>query len=85
MAIRIVAQKDYLLTEVSIDPTSCTPAELDDLLKITGATGKIVSLYTQGHVSGVNVEQKTKIRDSVVDQVRTLVGVETREINGHEE
>jgi hypothetical protein len=84
MPIKIIAQRDYLLTEVSIEASSCELNDLDELMKASHGTGKIVSVYTQGSNSGINVEQKTKIRDGVVDRVRALVGVESKELNGHD-
>lgn len=81
MAIKIKSQRDYLLTEVSIQ-LPCVLSELDYLLKTSRGTGKIVALYSEGGVLGVNVEQKTKIPEAVSDQVRELIGVETREMNG---
>jgi hypothetical protein len=83
MPIKIMAQRDYLLTEVSIE-LPCDLGELEDLMKASRGTGKIVALYQQGGTTGINLEQKTKIRDSVADKVRELVGVETKEFNGNE-
>jgi hypothetical protein len=83
MPIKILAQRDYLLTEVSIE-LPCDLAELDYLMKTSRGTGKIVALYQQGGTTGINLEQRTKIRDSIADKVRALVGVETKEMNGHE-
>jgi hypothetical protein len=82
MAIRIKTQNDYLLTEVSID-LPCDPNELDYLMRTSRGTGKIVAVYSEGGLLGINVEQKTKIRAGVADKVREIVGVDTREINGH--
>jgi hypothetical protein len=77
MTIRIKAQKDYLLTEVNIE-VPADLGELDTRMKEMKSAGKIVSLYNQGGVLGVNVEQRTKIPDAQVDEVRRLVGVNTK-------
>ena len=62
MAIRIKVQRNYYLSEVTMElPTDL--GVLDDLLKATKASGRIVSLYNQGGVLGVNVEQRTKIQE----------------------
>jgi hypothetical protein len=82
MAIRIKTQRDYLLTEVSVE-LPCDLNALDYLMRSSHGTGKIVAVYSDGGLLGVNIEQKTKIRENVSDQVRELIGVETREINGH--
>ncbi len=79
MSIKVKAQKDYLLTEVSIDGTA-NLAELDAIMKSSKATGKIVVTYNGGGVLGINVEQKTRASDGESAQVRSLLGVETREL-----
>jgi hypothetical protein len=77
MAVKIKVQKNYYLTEVSMElPTDL--GALDDLLKATRATGRIVGLYNMGGVMGVNVEQRTKIPEGVDDQVRALIGIGTK-------
>lgn len=82
MAVRIKTQKDYLVTEVTIE-LPCALSELDYLLKSSRGTGKIVAVYCDGGVAGVNVEQRTKISETVAQKVRDLVGVETKMMNGH--
>ncbi len=74
MAIKIKVQKDYYLTEVSIDLPS-DPGELDDLLKAIKTTGKIVTQYNQGSVQGINIEQRTKIPESVSSEIRRLLDI----------
>jgi hypothetical protein len=71
-----------LLTEVSIE-LPCNLNDLDSLMKASRGTGKIVAVYQQGGVVGVNVEQKTKIRGATADRVREMVGVIDKELNGH--
>ena len=80
MAVKIKMQKDYLLTEVSME-LPADLAALDSILKNSKATGaKIVALYNQGGVIGVNVEQKTKVPDAVMAQIREILGVDTKNL-----
>jgi len=81
MAVKIKTQHDYLLTEVSVD-LPCDLNALDNLMRISRGTGKIVAVYSEGGLLGINVEQKTKVRAGVSDKVREVVGVESKEING---
>jgi hypothetical protein len=77
MPTKVTAQKDYLLTEVSIG----VPAdlnELDAIMKATKATGKIVVVYSGGGVVGINVEQKTRATEGNSVKVREILGVDTK-------
>jgi hypothetical protein len=79
MAIEIKVQKDYLTTEASV----CLPAqisEVDELLKATKTNGKMVVLYNQGYVQGINITQNTKIADGKSDEIRKILEVDTKEI-----
>lgn len=77
MAVRIKVQKNYYLSEVTMElPTNL--GELEDQLKATKSTCRIVSLYNQGGVLGVNVEQRTKIPEAVDDEVRRLLGIDSK-------
>jgi hypothetical protein len=51
-------------------------------MRSSKATGKIVAVYNQGGMLGVNVEQKQHISEKVADEVRKIVGVGTRELEG---
>jgi len=91
--IKIRAQADYLLTEANIEILAPGPSRrdeecqlnaLDYLMRTSGATGRIVAQYNQGHLQGINIEQKTKVKDGISDEVRKLTGVDTTEINGHQ-
>ncbi len=80
MAVKIKTQKDYLVTEVSLEP----PYDLNDidyLMRASHGTGKIVAVYSDGGVVGINVEQKTRVPESVSQKVRDTVGVGN--LNGH--
>jgi hypothetical protein len=53
--------------------------ELDDTLKAIQTTGKSVTLYNDGSVLGINVEQKEKIPSEAIDQkIRDLLGLDTK-------
>lgn len=77
MAIKIKVQKDYYVTEVSIDLPS-NPGELDELLKAIKTTGKAVVQYNQGSVQGINVEQRTRIPDALAIDIRQMLGIGVR-------
>ena len=74
MAVKAKIQKDYLTTEVSIElPTDVS--QVDQLLKATKTSGKMVVLYNEGHIQGINVEQRTKMSESESSKVRQLLAV----------
>jgi hypothetical protein len=79
MPVKIKTQKDYLLTEVNIE-LPADLAALDAIMKATKATGKIVAVYNQGGVLGVNIEQRTKATDADAVKVRDILGVETKSL-----
>ncbi len=79
MAVRLKAQKDYLKTEASVEPN--TPiAEVDDLLRKTKTSGKMVVLYYNGSVQGINFEQNTKVPEPKSAQIRTLLDLEDKSL-----
>lgn len=74
MAISIKIQKDHYLTEATV----VMPAdvkEVDDLLKATKTTGRMIVLYNQGGVIGINFEQKTKLNEAQASELREKIGV----------
>ena len=79
MAINIKVQRDYLLTEVSVE-ASADIKDVDDLLKATKTNGKLIVLYNEGHVQGINVEQRTKLSDIKADKVRRLLKLEDADV-----
>jgi hypothetical protein len=81
MPVRVKTQKDYLVTEVSVE-LPCELNDLDYLMKTSRATGKIVAVYCDGGVSGINVEQRTKIPEPVAVKVRGLVGIADKMLEG---
>jgi len=79
MAVKIKVQKDYLLTEASVDPK--TPiADLDVVMKEMNANAKVTVLYNGGAVQGINVQQTTKLSEIRSEQIRELIGITTREM-----
>lgn len=76
MPIKITAQKDYLKTEFSVSPSSSV-ADVDELLRGTKTSGKMIVLYNQGHVQGINVEQNSRLKEGQSDEVRKLIKVAT--------
>lgn len=87
--LKLKTQNDYLFTEVSVDlpPDIGGQArllgEVHDLMRESRSTGKVVVQYCNGGVIGVNLEQRSRIREGISSRVRQLVGIATKEINGH--
>jgi len=75
MAIKIKVQRDYLLTEASVELAG-NVSEVDEILKASKSNGKMVVLYNQGCIQGINVEQRTKLSDTNADKVRQLLKLE---------
>lgn len=74
MAIKINVQKDFLRTEASISlPASV--ADVDDLLRATKTNGKMIVLYNQGFIQGINVEQNTKLSDKKSVEIRAMLDI----------
>lgn len=74
MEPKIKVQKDYYVTEVSIE----LPADiqrLDEILRAMKSTGKLVIQYNQGCIQGINVEQRTKISDAAASKIRPLLEI----------
>lgn len=77
MAIKITAQRDYLKTEASLSPQ--TPvSEVDELLKATKTNGKLVVLYNEGHIQGINIEQNSRLGQEQSEKVRQLIAVKDK-------
>lgn len=74
MAPEIKIQKDYYVTEASMD-LRADLAQLNQILIATKATGKMVVQYNQGSVQGINVEQRTKISDAQSTEIRPLLDI----------
>lgn len=73
--LKIKSQKNYYVTEVSFELPVDLNA-LDDLLKSTKSTARMISIVNDGGVLGVSVEQKTKITAEANPKVRELLGIE---------
>ena len=63
MAIKIKVQKDFLRTEASVE-LPADVSQVDELLKATKTNGKMVVLYNQGFIQGINIEQYEKLSDA---------------------
>ena len=74
MAMKIKVQKDYYQTEVSLD-LPADVAKVDQLLKLTRTNGKMVVLYNQGSIQGINIEQRTKISETQANEIRPLLQI----------
>jgi hypothetical protein len=74
MAVKIKVQKDYLRTEASISLPSQV-SEVDELLRLTKTNGKMVILYNNGFIQGINIEQNEKLTESKSAEVRALLNV----------
>ena len=72
MAIKIRVQRDYLLTEASIELAGDVK-EVDEIMKASKSNGKMVVLYNQGAIQGINVEQRTKLSDVKAEKVRAML------------
>jgi hypothetical protein len=77
MAIKVKIQKDYLLTEFSVEGSV---SEIDDVLKSIKANGKSVTLYNNGSIQGINVEQRTKLTTDQSTEIRKMIGVGDKEL-----
>ncbi len=74
MAIKVKVQKDYLRTEVSIE-LPADVGQVDEILRALRTNGKLVVLYNDGHIQGINIEQNAKISDTRSEEVRNLLGI----------
>ena len=78
MAIKVKSQKSYYVTEFNVE-VPINAGELHDVLRAIKSTGKTVTLYNEGSVLGINVEQKEKVPSGHVDeQIRDLLGLGTK-------
>jgi hypothetical protein len=79
MAVRAKTQKDMLRTEVTID-LPADPGEIDQVLRATQTTGRMVVLYYNGHIQGINVEQNTKLSEAKSQEVRQSLNIATLKV-----
>lgn len=80
MPINIKSQKDSLTTKVAISLPVDLNA-LDQLMRVSKATGHIVATYNQGGIMAVNIEQNKHISDKISEKVRDIVGIGTKELD----
>jgi len=77
MVEKIKVQRDYYVTEASAE----LPARIEDfhqILQLAKTNGKLVVQYNQGCVQGINIEQRTKIPENLVDEFREKLGIATK-------
>jgi hypothetical protein len=77
MAIKIKVQRDYLRTEASI-ALPASVADVHEVLIASKTNGKMVVLYNQGAVQGINVEQNSRLTDGQSAEVRQMLSVEDK-------
>jgi hypothetical protein len=75
MAIKIKVQRDYLLTEASVELAG-NISEVDEILKASKSNGKMVVLYNQGCIQGINVEQRSKLSEPQSAKVREILKID---------
>ncbi len=75
MAIKIKVQRDYLLTEATV-ALPADVSQVDEILKATKANGKMVVLYNDGFIQGINIEQRTKMTEAKAEKTRNLLNIE---------
>ncbi len=72
--IKALVQKDYYRTEVSVS-LPANVSDVDEILKSTKTSGKMVVLYNDGHIQGINVEQNSKINDTQSAKIKEILGL----------
>ena len=78
MAIKIKAQKTYLMTESSIDVTTGV-GELHDEVRSEKTDGKMTAIYCGGGVQGLTVEQKTRVPEALAKEWKKQLSIEEKE------
>ena len=79
MAIKIKVQRDYLLTEATIE-LAADVSQVDEILKASKTSGKMIVLYNNGFIQGINVEQRTKLSDAKAEKIRDMLKIEDAEL-----
>ena len=79
MAVKVKVQRDYLRTESSVE-ASANISQVDEIMKASKTNGKMVVLYNEGHVQGINIEQNTKIPEAKTGKVREILEVKDEEL-----
>jgi hypothetical protein len=74
MAIKVTVQKDFLRTESSVS-LPADVAEVDQKLRSARTNGKLVILYNNGHIQGINIEQNSKMSEAQSTETRVRLGV----------
>jgi hypothetical protein len=79
MAIKIKVQRDVLRTEATIE-LPADVSQVDEILKATKTSGKMIVLYNDGFIQGINIEQNQKIPESKSSHIRTILKLEDKEL-----
>ena len=79
MALKVRTQRDYLKTEATVS-LPANVAEVDELLKATKTNGRMIVLYNQGSIQGINIEQNSKLSEPQSAKVRALLDVKDEDL-----
>ncbi len=71
----IVATKDYLMTENTLNPKA-TPAEVDAFLRSCKTTGRVTFTKNNGGTRNIVVVEQTAISDEESNEVRRVLGMD---------
>jgi hypothetical protein len=74
MSLKAKIQRDYLLTESNIN-LPANVADVDEMLRGTKSTARMVVMYNQGVLAAINVEQRAKMGEKESAEVRSLLGL----------
>jgi hypothetical protein len=74
MSLKAKIQRDYLLTESNIN-LPANVADVDEMLRGTKSTARMVVMYNQGVLAAINVEQRAKMGEKESTEVRSLLGI----------
>jgi hypothetical protein len=79
MAIKIKVQRDVLRTEATIE-LPADVSQVDEILKAAKTDGKMVVLYNNGFIQGINIEQNQKIPETKAAHIRTILKLGDKEL-----
>ena len=70
----IVSSKDFFVTESTLNPKA-TPVEIQDFLRRTRTTGKVVTDLRMGGVQQILLTEKTLARGKQEAAIRSVMGM----------
>lgn len=79
MTVKIRAQANYYETEVSLEPT-VDVGQIHELLKSTKTSGKLVILYNNGFIQGINVQQRERLSEAIDAKVKGVLGLAEKKL-----